>query len=500
LGRAGAGYLLSLRSSYPGLVAPHDASYLTGESGDLLGKFEAPAFGGRVRVSAYDSEDEIDAAAITETEEAPGDEPRRNVFEWHSRSLGASFARAVAHMNVRLQLWRASADANALWLLESGATASMNAAREEDGVSIALESSGADAMTSAGLRAVRNETSYRLASDDGTAPLVLHSNTPLAAAFVDHTRTLMRMTRVKLATSLTAADGAVHLSPRAQLRWSRSERLALTASIARLHQFAQSVRNTESIVGNIFPVDLHTGVRGTALPVARSDVGVLAAGYRPSAGVRFGTQAYQRKSRNLLLIAPREVEPFATSEFTVGSSTSRGLSFDIAVSASRYGLVASYGWQRTRFEYTDFSYTPDFAATHVIDGGVIVFPSATSSIRVGATAALGRRATTVSGAFEWESCNLLDRGCEFAGSPRLGTEPIGATALPAYVRIDLGLRKHWHLAIAGRDASVALFGTITNLFARHNVLNYAVNPDTGERAVIEMRPWSPLVVGLDYRF
>jgi hypothetical protein len=499
LGSARAGYLLSLRSSYPSLIAPHDASYLTGESADVLAKLEAPAFGGRIHVIAYDSEDEIDAAATPETQE-PGLDPQRNVFEWHSSSLGASFVRAVARVNMRLQLWRASADANVLWLLHSGATASMSADREEDGVLIALERNGATTTTSGGLRAVRTESSYRLATDDGTAPLVLHSNTPLAAGFVDHTRTLMRTTRVKLATSLTAADGAVHLSPRAQLRWSRSGRLALTASIARLHQFGQSVRNAESIVGNIFPVDLQAGVSGTAVPVARSDVGVLAGEYRPSAGVRLGAQVYQRASQGLLLIAPREVEPFATGDLTIGSSMARGLSFDFAMSASRYGLIASYGWQRTRFEYADSGYTPDFAAAHVIDAGIIVFPTATSSIRLGATAALGRRATTVAGGFEWESCNLLDRGCEFVGSPRLGIEPIGATALPAYVRVDLGLRKHWHLAIAGRDASVALFGTVTNLFARNNVLNYAVDPDTGERAAIEMRPWSPLVVGLDYRF
>jgi hypothetical protein len=74
------------------------------------------------------------------------------------------------------------------------------------------------------------------------------------------------------------------------------------------------------------------------------------------------------------------------------------------------------------------------------------------------------------------------------------------TSLPTYLRADLGIRKHWHLHIAGRDASVALFGTVTNVVARRNVLAYATDPATGETAAVEMRPLSPLVVGLDWRF
>jgi hypothetical protein len=72
--------------------------------------------------------------------------------------------------------------------------------------------------------------------------------------------------------------------------------------------------------------------------------------------------------------------------------------------------------------------------------------------------------------------------------------------LPAYFRLDLGLRKHWHLEVAGRDVEWALFGTVTNLLGRRNVLAVATDPVTGEKTEIEMRPLAPLVVGLDWRF
>jgi hypothetical protein len=56
------------------------------------------------------------------------------------------------------------------------------------------------------------------------------------------------------------------------------------------------------------------------------------------------------------------------------------------------------------------------------------------------------------------------------------------------------------LKLGGKDVELALFGTVTNLLARRNVLAEAIDPVTGERSDIEMRPLAPLVVGLDWRF
>ena len=162
-------------------------------------------------------------------------------------------------------------------------------------------------------------------------------------------------------------------------------------------------------------------------------------------------------------------------------------------------MLASYGWQRVQLDYNDSSYTPAYGTTQVLELGAIVFPSATSSIRVGFTGAFGRRSTGVTGAFEWEACNLLDQGCEFGGSPQT-EDALGTTTLPAYARIDLGVRRHWHLRMVGRDVMLAAYGTLTNLLGRSNVLTTATDPATGRRTPIEMRPRAPLVVGLDWRF
>ncbi|HEY9449617.1 MAG TPA: hypothetical protein VIQ60_07670, partial [Gemmatimonadaceae bacterium] len=334
----------------------------------------------------------------------------------------------------------------------------------------------------------------------GGRSAALSSRTPIWAAFARHTRPLLTHAELDVAVVGAIAAGDVHLGPRAQLRWRPSRTTAVTAGYARRHQFAQSLRNVESVVGTIFPVDMYVGTGGAGIPVARSDHGSIALEYRPTAGTRVGVQAWARDFHGLVLVAPRVADPFAASEFVVGSGGARGISVEAGAHGARYGAVASYGVQHVRLRYGDTTYVPDHGATHTIDAGLIVFPSATSSIRFGATGVLGRRATAVEGPLEWESCNLLDQGCELAGSPRRRAEPLGATRLPAYLRVDVGFRKHWHITIAGRDGVVAVFGTVTNIFGRVNVLTTVADPTTGERTGIEMRPRAPLVVGVDWRY
>jgi hypothetical protein len=201
----------------------------------------------------------------------------------------------------------------------------------------------------------------------------------------------------------------------------------------------------------------------------------------------------------LLLVAPSTTEPFATGGFTTGSGTVPGVSVNAGLSGTRYGVLASYGWQRVQLAYNDSSYTPVYGTRQLLELGAILFPTPTSSVRLGFTGSFGRRSTGVTGGFEWEACNLLDQGCEFGGTPQAGGD-LGATPLPAYARLDLGVRKHWHLRLAGRDVMLAAYGTLTNLLGRGNILTMATDPTTGRRTAIEMRPRAPLVVGLDWRF
>jgi hypothetical protein len=375
----------------------------------------------------------------------------------------------------------------------------LESARRDRGVTASVEQRTRRGVTRAGLRFERSLTSYGVGVDSiASETRALHAETPVATAFAEHARALGPSTDLRVGVTLSAANGGPYLGPRLQLGWRPSDRLSLTASAARTHQFTQSLRNAESVVGNIFPADLFIGAGAPGVPVAQSDQKAVAAEYRPTPGVRLGLQAYQRNFGGVVLVAPAGAGPFTTGTFAVGSGRSRGVSLEAGMTTARWGVVASYGWEELRLEAGADAYVPSQTASHHFEGGVNVFPTATTSIRLGAVGALGRRATAVSGGFEWEACNLLDEGCEFGGSPAT-SGALGAASLPAYFRMDLGVRKHWHVTVGRRDAVVALFGTLTNVLNRRNVLTYSRAGD-GTLTPIEMRPLAPLVVGLDWQF
>jgi hypothetical protein len=274
--------------------------------------------------------------------------------------------------------------------------------------------------------------------------------------------------------------------------------VTLNASYARTHQFTQSLRNDESLVGSLFPFDLFVAAEPGGVPVARGDIGMLAADWRTS-GMRVQARAWLRAADGLVLVAPAGDGPFVVSHWLPGSSRARGLAVDAGFSSARFGLVSSYGWQSVRHDYDGGTNTPDFFGNHSMEVGIVTFPWATWSMRGAATALFGRRSTLLRGDFEWEACNLLDLGCEFAGSPTYRTDELGKAALPAYVRVDAGVRKHWHFDVAGRRTLVAAHVTLSNILGRANVLGYVLDSGTGQRAAIDMVPFAPLVLGFDWR-
>ena len=491
IGGSGTGFLVSLRAGYPGWAAPRDdASYLRGDAQDVLGKLEAPLGNGSLRLLAYDMGNSIGSSARAE---ASGP---RNAFEWSSRSLGAQWGGRFGATALRLQAWSASSEAEATW--SSVTPLAMSAGRQDLGVLAILERRDIRSSTAAGARLERSRTEYQSGEVNSTS-LMLNAEVPLASGFFQREQELGSRVSASGGVAGVLAAGGFHLNLQSGVRWRPVPVLTLSASYMRSHQFAQSVRNSESVVGSIFPAELFVGSGSNGVPVARNDRGVLAADYRPHGNLRLGFQAYVSRYRDLLLAAPGTTEPFATEGFTTGSSTVPGMSLDAALSGTRYGLLASYAWQRVRLAYGGSSYTPSYGTTQVLEFGAIVFPSATSSIRLGFTSAFGRRATGVSGNFEWEACNLLDRGCEFGGSPQAAGS-LGGTRLPAYARLDLGVRQHWHFQLGGKDVMLAGYATLTNLLGRTNLLTYVSDPATGRRTAIEMRPRAPLVVGLDWRF
>jgi hypothetical protein len=376
----------------------------------------------------------------------------------------------------------------------------LSAMRADVGASAQSSDDGSATGFQGGAWIRASRTRYAVRQADGRAILALHGHTPVAAIDVTHAIGRLERTRARFGLATYYGAGRLWLAPRLVARTVLSPAITLAGSLTRGMQFTQSLRNSESIVSTIFPPDLDVGAGVSGVPVARSVDGLASAEFRSPAGLEIRGVLWTRRLEGLLLTAPMTGDPFAVDTFATGSGKASGASIDLSVSGSRYAAMASYAWQRVRRTTRGVGYVPAHGSRHVAEAGVVFFPSPTFSARAAATLAAGRRSTTVVGGLEWESCNLLDRGCEFGGTPRNDPATLGLTTLPAYVRVDAGIRKHWHLRIAGRDAQLALHGTLTNLLSRANILT-RIRPGSGAPAqTLGMRPFAPLVVGLDWRF
>jgi hypothetical protein len=480
VGSRGAGYLFSQRSAFPGFSTPQrDPAYLHAESGDRLAKVEMPLATGRIRLLGYDSGNELDAAGLGAA---------RNTFTWHGRSLGAEWKQPSGSGSLRARVWLAGANAGALWNVSDSVAEQLTARRHDAGVSLTLER----ARTAVGVRVQKSRMVYR------TPGIRYDTHAPLIGVFADHSRSLGARVDFESSLGVTAAAGAVRLNPRTTLYWKPGG-LTLSVGIARLHQFTQSLRNPESVVGTVLPADLFVSANRSGIPIARSDQGIVAAEYRPASPWRIGVQGFLRSFSNLALVAPSSADPFATGPVAIGSGQARGLAFELGATTAHLAAVASYGLQQVRFRYQQTSYVPDYGVSHAVDAGVTAHLSRMLSLRLATSGRFGRRATSLITPFQWEPCNVGDLGCEFAGSPRTSSA-LGATKLPAYIRVDVGVRARWDVRLAGQTSELAVFGTLTNVFAHTNVLTTSLDPSAGTRTPVTMRPRAPLVIGVDWVF
>ena len=335
LGAPGAGFVASGRAGLHDVFSPRDqTSYLGGGIGDWLGKLEVPAFGGQARALAYGNANQVSTAAVAE--EKPPLSPR-NQFDWKGRSYGLEWRREIPSLGmVRALGWGADGDITSGWAMPTGHI-DMDATRRDRGVMMAWERGAAPGLTSLELRLESSHTSYHTVPDSAGSPWHLDRRAPLGTLAARRAQPMGAGFDTDLGVALTLFDGDMRAAPRAQLGWKSRDRLTLSVTYLRTYQYAQSLRNTESVVEHVFPADVAMGAGDAGIPVAESDQGVIGVDWRFAPGMRLGLQAYDRASRGMVLVAPRDGEPFSTGAFAIGNGRSHGASLDLSASSTRWG-------------------------------------------------------------------------------------------------------------------------------------------------------------------
>ncbi|MDX2121356.1 MAG: carboxypeptidase-like regulatory domain-containing protein [Gemmatimonadota bacterium] len=496
-GGAGAGVVLSIRRGFPGLLDhSSEASHFGGGSGDAFAKVQLPAFGGMLSVLGHDGEDDLTAAAQPSAAASPRPSERHRLG-WDSRSVGLRWAGPHRDRLLTVTAWHAATSAAVRWGVDSLAD-HLSSSRNDAGVSLGLRGLGEETATGIVLDLALGSSRYRATRSAGSPGLGRDDRQPRALVRLDHRRQLGPALQLRLGMAGTVAAGRGLVDPSAELAWRIRPPLTLSVGYVRHHQLEQSLRNPELVTGTLLPVNLSVTGGGVELPIARSDLVSAAAEWEPAPAWRLGLRGYVREARGLALVAMSESGPFATGPVVSGTSSTVGVALE-AETRRPWGVAqASYGYQYTRNAAGGTRYQPAAAVPHALSAGLTLLPARPVALRVSFIGLFGRRATPITGPFEWESCNLQDHGCEFAGTPAL-TGALGDVSLPAYLRLDLGFRYEVRPAMLGRHAAVALFGTVSNLLSRRNFLTEAVDAG-GTATPVEMRPRAPLVVGLDWRF
>jgi hypothetical protein len=499
---ADAGFLLNARFGYPGFVFhSRELSYLRGEDHDVIAKLQKDFGGGSLRVVAFDNENVIRfASASTDVGEAAAGDLPRNGLRWHSGTYGLGWdSRPGAGPRWSLRAWRADLEASVRWLGADPAFRDLESERVQLGLTGSAAWGGPNRSTEVGARIGHDDLHYRVgALEEGGAAFGVRDGLRSAGVYGRIRRRPAERLEMDVELMGLLDDSGAHLLPHVQLLWPASDRLSLFARYTSSRQLAQSLRNGESIVGRLFPPELPVTTDQNTR-IARSRTAVAGFVGIPWNGGRWTGEAYVRSIDGLAVVAAGEGRPFATAGVPYGSAAIQGAAVELSTSAARYGILASYGVERVELRAAEATFSPGYAARQRARIGGVVHPTATLSVRLAWVGEFGRRGTDTIGVVEWESCNLLDEGCEFAGTPEaLGA--LGARRLPGYHRLDLSIRKHWHVRLGSRDARLEAFVSGSNLLGRTNVLGYAVDPETGEGEPIEMRPASPVAAGVEWSF
>ncbi|UCF21170.1 MAG: TonB-dependent receptor [Gemmatimonadota bacterium] len=516
----GGGFLVSGGWGRPGFLAPPDeSSYVRGSFEHGLLKGEWPLAAGRLSVVGFRSDNTLRLASVpTETDEdlgpaldtpppPPGAAALQNRFAWTSNSFGVGWQRPIGSRAIlETRAWYAGLDVATEWWAADDPLG-MSSRRSSLGTRLQLTVDGDATRSLLGLSLERERTAYDVepmvssCASGVTCAFELSARPTVLAGFAEHQRVLTRRIQVLVGLRGNQVLGErLYLAPRASLRWMLSPTLSASAGYARTNQWIQSLRNTESLIDNFLSPDLSVGVGSDDVPVASADQFTLAIDGQPAVGLQMGLEAYVRAMDGVVLVAPGTGQPFAVEGFSVGSAEIWGMAVSLDVKRARYRALASYGLAGVAYEVRQREYRPDFAIGQTISAAFALYPSAQLELRSALRAEIGRPTTAMEGPFVWEACSIIEGGCEAEGSPQRTSGRLGDDRLPPYVRLDLGVRKHWHSRVFGRDGEVAVFATLSNVFGRKNVLGYVSDPDSGELSELPMRPFSPLTAGLEWRF
>ena len=504
--------LLSARRSISELYPAGDGQPRSTAYSDFLGKATVQLGGGSLELLALGSSDHLafESRVIPQSttlidNQWPGPASTRNQFNWATGTQAAVWSADEGTRRWQLRAWHSSFAGASTW------------ARDSSPVQLANDwsSVGVGALTAwrwrgtellAGAEAQRVHDGYRIAAgplaphDTSLSQFALTSRVPLMSVFAQASREWAH--RWMLVAGVREPIGASawrQLEPRLALRFRASPRLAFTAGFARLNQQSQSLRNEESLLDGIVGVALPVTASRGGVPVGASDQVAVSMNASVAEGVELSLDGYLRWLDGLVLVAPATGQPFATGAFDVGSGVARGAGVSLSHHGERLVWSAGYSVENTTRRSGSQSYNPGFGIARSLNAAAALHVGRQTILRTVLWSASGRPSSVSLGAFDWAPAPLVHGAGNLAGSPQQLAGALGAAQLPAYWRLDVGIRREWQPAMLGSAATVAATLSIINVFNRTNSMALLQATAGATPQSIGLAPRS-LVLGLEWRY
>lgn len=431
-----------------------------------------------------------------------GDGPQ-NRFDWSASLAGVSWQHPIARGDASMRLWRSATHVGASWATTRGPVRLLSTL-VRTGAEATTTWTSPSARTTAGVRVERMSTVYDVAGSaaaSGTtlpdsAPLLRLAASPLIITpFAEREWHLPhRVTIVSGLRAPTLNGTTPRIEPHLLTSILLRPGLQLSLGYARSHQYAQSLRNEESIVDASAGVALPVAVTPGGVPVASADaiVGTLDVPLSPRDRLTF--EAYSQWLHDVVLVAPVTGEAFATAGFTTGRGRASGVNVSVAHSSSRWSWDAIGSLSSVTRSAGGATYRPAFAPRVSGSGTMTYRASGRTRLGMAIWGVAGRTTTAVSDTLAWSWAHTLLSQRVISGTPHRYAGRLGSTELPTYVRVDLTAR---HDVPFGRSRVATLFGGIQNILDARNA--YGISRSVaGVQQPLEMMPRS-LVVGIEWR-
>ncbi|MBA2564042.1 MAG: TonB-dependent receptor, partial [Gemmatimonadetes bacterium] len=511
------GMLVAGRRSYrPGFPGGDDDR--EGGFDELLGKATVDLPGGAIDVLSFASHDRLAFASATEPAgpAAAGGEAQAapdpllpessNRFQWSSRTLGVAWRRSLGDdMRAEVRAWRSAFGATLDWAAD-GEPLRLRSSRSQLGAGARMSGPLAGGVATAGVSLERLGVRYdveSLAAANLLPPdetlLDLDSRAALLSAFVEEAWAPADRWSLRVGLRGQTAPGhGVLPEPRLSLSFAPRDYIRLSAGYARAHQSIQSLRNEESILDAVAGIDLPVIVGMPNVPLGRSDQLTVGLAATLGSGARFDVEAYTRRLDGLVLVAPTTSQPFALRGFERGSGRASGATVTLEQRWPRLEARAAYTLGNVVRESDGLDYHATFERSRSLSAAVNWRLMDRTTLTAGFLTSAGSPTTPVTGSFGWEPLDLMGEG-EIEGSPQRTEGPLNGERLPAYRRLDLGLRQEWSPSWLRDGAALAARLDVLNVLDRENVVGYGLDPDTGVRRALTLLGRS-LTFGLEWRY